>query len=112
MTSPDIRVVPDTVATHAGVLDDAASTVAGMRPSLAELDTDAYGVIGDFFSADATAAMRSGVRALESLSSALHDLATSAREAVAAYLDTELRAAAMFGEVDVAPAPAPVGGDR
>lgn len=112
MTSPGFRVVPDRVSARADVLDGAGSAVAGMRPSRAELDTGAYGVIGEFFAADATAAMRAGVEALDALSASLHDLAASARKAVAAYLDTELRTAATFLDVDPAPAPAPVDGDR
>ncbi|WP_224387497.1 type VII secretion target [Pseudonocardia sp. ICBG1293] len=112
MTSAGFRVVPDTVSAGAGVLDDAGSAVAGMRPSAAELDSGAYGVVGAFFAADATAAMRAGVEALDALSGSLHELAAAARDAAAAYLDTELRTTATFLDVDPAPAPAPVGGPR
>lgn len=112
MTSPGFSVDTDAVSTHAGVLDDAGSAVTGMRPSLAELDSDAYGVIGDFFSANATSAMRAGVEAVDRLASELHELATAARESVAAYLEVESRVVDGLLGVDVPTAPSPVGADR
>ncbi|MEJ8279736.1 type VII secretion target [Pseudonocardia spirodelae] len=112
MSRPELVVVPDAVTARARALEEAGAAVAGMRPAQAELDSGAYGVVGAFFSAHATAAMRAGVEALEVLAAELRELAGSARDAAAAYLETELAAAARFGEVEVPSAPDRVGGSR
>ncbi|BBG05412.1 MULTISPECIES: type VII secretion target [Pseudonocardia] len=107
MTSPaaGFRVDPDILGTQAGLLRQLAADVTAMRPSATDLDTDAYGAIGSFFAADATAAMRAGAEALEGLGGTLGELSAALEQAATGYREADQRAALEFTRVDVVEEP-------
>lgn len=103
------RVVPEVLDTQAGLLDGIAGEVAARQPSRTELDTDAYGVVGGLFAAEATAAMRAGATAMQEMAGALRALASATRTAASDYRDADRRAAVGLAGVEVGP---PAAGPR
>ena len=73
------------------------SAIGSALPGAGAFSTDAYGLIGRAFAADATAAAATGLRGIEDLRRALSDAAQGLRTVAAEYENADLRVALMFG---------------
>ncbi|MFP5019264.1 type VII secretion target [Pseudonocardia phyllosphaerae] len=102
MTGPDgLRVEPERVTAHADAMTGIAGAVRAARPPDGGFSTDAYGVIGQVFAGQASAALAQGAVALTDLAADLERSAERLRASVQDYRLTDSRAALDLAAIEV-----------